>query len=173
MNESAPAHPAIAFVVAVGAGGEIGHRGAMPWHLPADLKHFKTATMGHTLLMGRRTFESIGRALPGRENFIVSRDPEFRAAGCRIFKTIDAAVDAAPRERPLMVIGGATLFEALLPLAQTVHLTRIDSRFDADTYFPELDMDEWQEVAREDHAADERNVYAYSFITLVRKVPTW
>lgn len=165
-NETAPP---IALVVAMGAEREIGHDGKMPWHLPADLKHFKNVTMGHTMLMGRRTFESIGRPLPGRDNFVVSRDVSFQPQGCRVFASIDLALAAAPPDDMLMVVGGATIYEVLLPLAQRIYLTRIQAGFPADTWFPALDDDEWEEVEREEHGPDEKNLYRYSFVTLERR----
>ncbi|HET8552222.1 MAG TPA: dihydrofolate reductase [Gammaproteobacteria bacterium] len=160
--------PPLALVVAMGAEREIGHDGKMPWHLPADLKHFKAVTMGHTILMGRRTFESIGRPLPGRDNFVVSRDVSFQPDGCRVFASIDLALAAAPADQMLMVIGGATLYEVLLPQAQRIYLTRIKASFPADTWFPALDDDAWREVECEEHGPDEKNLYRYSFATLER-----
>jgi dihydrofolate reductase len=159
----------IALVVAIGAEREIGRNGSMPWHLPEDLKHFKTVTMGHTILMGRRTFESIGRALPGRDNFVVSRDIRFQTEGCAVFASLDLALAAAPPDRELMVIGGATLFEVLLPRAGRIYLTRVHSSFPADTWFPAWDEDNWREVEREDHGPDEKNPFRYSFVTLERQ----
>jgi dihydrofolate reductase len=161
-------HSPIALVVAAGDEGEIGHNGRMPWHLPADLKHFKSVTMGHTILMGRRTFTSIGRPLPGRDNFVVSRDLEFRPDGVHVFASIDQALAAAPPDRELMVIGGATIYDLLLPLARRIHMTRIHASFPADTWFPAIDDDEWRETAREDHAPDDDNTFRYSFVTLER-----
>lgn len=169
MNGNNPGRPAIALVAAMGARNEIGMDGTMPWHLPADLRHFKDTTMGHTLLMGRRTFESIGRALPGRDSFIVTRNTQFVAPGCRVFSSITAAVAAAPAERTLMVTGGATIYEALLPHAQWIYLTRIDATFAADTWFPELDAAVWRPVASEVHEPDAKNRYGYRFVTLARR----
>lgn len=160
--------PPIGFVVAMGDEREIGHDGRMPWHLPADLKHFKAVTMGHTILMGRRTFESIGRPLPGRDNFVVSRDVSFQPEGCRVFASLDLAMAAAPSDKMLMVIGGATIYRVLLPRADRVYLTRIHASFPADTWFPALDDQAWREVEREDHGPDEKNLYRYSFVTLER-----
>lgn len=161
--------PPIALVVAMGEAREIGCAGRMPWHLPADLRHFKAVTTGYAVLMGRRTFESIGKPLPRRDNIVVSRDPAFKPPGCRVFASVEDALAAAPRDRTLMVVGGALLYAALLPLAETIHLTRIHANFPADTYFPELAEGEWQESDREDHSPDERNAYAYSFVTLRRR----
>ncbi|HET7568993.1 MAG TPA: dihydrofolate reductase [Gammaproteobacteria bacterium] len=169
MTDNNETVPPIALVVAMGAEREIGHDGRMPWHLPADLKHFKAVTIGHTVLMGRRTFESIGRPLPGRDNFVVSRDVGFQPEGCTVFASIDLALAAAPADGMLMVIGGATLYEVLLPRAQRIYLTRINASFPADTWFPKLDDDEWREVECEEHGPDEKNSYRYSFITLERK----
>lgn len=160
--------PSIALIAAMGKEREIGHNGKMPWHLSADLKHFKAITTGHTILMGRRTHESIGRPLPNRDNVVVSRDIDFRPEGCRVFASIDLALAAAPADQTLMVIGGATLYEVLLPRADRLYLTRIHAGFPADTWFPAINDEEWREVEREEHKPDDRNLYAYSFVTLER-----
>jgi dihydrofolate reductase len=160
--------PPVSFVVATGDEDEIGYNGKMPWHLSADLKHFKQVTLGHAILMGRRTHESIGRPLPGRENLVVSRDVQFQPPGCRVFASIDQALAAAPADRELMVIGGATIFDVMLPLASRVYMTRIHGSFPADTWFPSLDAHVWEEIERDDHKPDDKNPYRYSFLTLER-----
>lgn len=161
----------VSLVVAMDEHDLIGADGGMPWYLPADLKHFKRVTMGHPILMGRRTHESIGRALPGRENLVLTRDADYRADGCRVVTDIDAARawvhESGASE--LMVIGGAQVYAALLPEADRLHLTRIHARFKGDTRFPALDWTQWEQLSRRRYGADERNPYPYSFITLRRK----
>jgi dihydrofolate reductase len=163
--------PRLEIVVAAARNGVIGRGNALPWHLPADLAHFKRITLGHPVLMGRRTFESIGRALPGRHNIVLSRDPSFRPAGASVVRSLEEAWAAAAGEASLMVIGGADLFRACLPSAAVLHLTEVDAEIAGDVHFPPWARDEWQEVAREAHPADARHRYPYSFVTLTRRAP--
>jgi dihydrofolate reductase len=161
---------ALELVVAVAENDVIGRGNQMPWHLPADLRHFKSLTLGKPVLMGRKTFESIGRALPGRLNIVMSRSAGFSAPGCVVVKTLDDARQAAGTQPTLMVIGGSELYRQCLPLARRIHLTLIHTRIeDGDTYFAGWRAAEWHESSRERHAADEKNKYAYSFITLDRE----
>jgi len=159
----------ITLIAALDRNGLIGAGNALPWHLPADLQHFKRLTLGKPILMGRRTFDSIGRPLPGRHNIVVSRDPEFRPEGCTVADSIDAALAAADDATEVMVIGGASFYEQLLPRATRLYLTRIDAVFDGDAWFPEIDADDWIEVTSEMHAGDDRNTHGYSFVTLERR----
>lgn len=140
----------------------------MPWHMPADLRHFKQITMGKPIIMGRRTFESIGAALPGRKNIVLSRDSGYLAPGCVMAQCMEAAVASAGPVEEVLVIGGAILFEQVLPQAHRIHLTRIDAEFEGDTWFPEIDVDAWAVRGKTDHAADDRNPFPYSFSTLER-----
>lgn len=160
--------PMLSLIVAAGERNEIGKDGGMPWHLPADLKHFKEITLGKPIIMGRRTHESIGKALPGRRNIVVSRDPGYRAAGCEVAHSLQEALPLAGNAPEIMVIGGALLYQEALPLAGRIYLTRIGGRFEADTYFPALDTTEWQEKQRIHRPADERNPCACDFIVLER-----
>lgn len=146
----------------------IGRDGGMPWHLPADLRHFRAVTLDHPVIMGRRTYESIGRPLPKRRNIVVTRDAAFDAPGCELAASPDAALELAG-DTEVMLIGGGRLYAELLPRTTRIHLTVIETRLEGDTYFPELAPEEWQEVSREDHAADEDNPYAYSFRVLERR----
>lgn len=157
----------ISFVVAMDEDNAIGRDNALPWHLPADLKHFKSVTMGKPIIMGRRTFESIGRPLPGRHNIVITRNRTFVAAGCTVVHSFDEAQQAAGGGE-LMVIGGAELFRELLPRAHRIHLTLIHHRFGADTHFPALDPAQWRETSRTDCGVDAQNPYAYSFLLLER-----
>ena len=161
--------PRVTLVVAATDHGVIGRDGGMPWHLPADLAHFKRVTMGHPIVMGRRTYASIGRALPGRLNVVVTRDRSFAAAGVSVAHSLDGALAACGDAPEVMVIGGGELYRDALPRATRIHLTRIHASIDGDTYFPALDPAAWHETAREERAADERNVYPLSFVTLERR----
>jgi len=158
----------ISIVVAMDTGGVIGRDNGLPWHLPADLQHFKQTTMGKPILMGRKTHESIGRPLPGRTNIVITRDSGYRAAGCVVVNSIDAALAAAGDQDEIMVIGGADFYRQVLPRTDTIYLTRIHEAFDGDTCFPELNAADWREVERSDHTADAKNPHDYSFIRLDR-----
>jgi dihydrofolate reductase len=159
----------ITLVVAVAENGVIGAGGRLPWHLPADLKHFKAITLGKPIVMGRRTWESIGRPLPERRNIVVSGQPDLVIPGCEVVATLDDAIRLCAGSPELMVIGGAQIYEQALPLASRIELTRVHSPFDGDTFFPALDLDVWREVEIEEHAPDDRNAYAYSFVVLKRR----
>lgn len=159
----------ISFVVAMDRNRLIGSRNGLPWHLPADLAHFKRVTMGKPIIMGRRTHESIGRALPGRQNIVVSRNPAYRAAGCDVVDSFDAALAAAGDADEVMVIGGAELFERTLHRAGRIYLTVIEHTFEGDTWLPEWNPDDWTELSREQHAPDDRNPYPYRFELLERR----
>jgi dihydrofolate reductase len=159
----------ISLIVAMDRNRLIGRGNALPWHLPAELQHFKALTLGKPILMGRKTYESIGRPLPGRHNIVISRNPDFSAPGCTVVASVEAALAAAGDVEEVMVIGGAQLYAELLPRAQRIYLTRIEAEFDGDAWFPPLADATWQEVACSTQAADERNPYSYSFVTLERR----
>lgn len=161
--------PKVTLVVAATDDGVIGKDGGMPWHLPADLAHFKRVTLGHPIVMGRRTFASIGRALPGRLNVVVTRDRAFTADGVTVVHALDAALAACGDAPEAMVIGGGELYREALPRATRIHLTRIHAAIDGDTHFPALDPAGWVEVAREERPPDERNAWPLSFVTLERR----
>ena len=155
-------------VVAMARNGAIGLAGHMPWHLPADLAHFKKITWGKAIIMGRKTFQSIGKTLPGRQNIVVSRSPEFTAEGCDIAHSLSSAIDLANGEE-VMVIGGRQLYRQALPMAARLVITEVDCEPEADTWFPEWDTDQWQEFSRESFPADEKNLHAYSVVEYLRK----
>ncbi|HWY25472.1 MAG TPA: dihydrofolate reductase [Nevskia sp.] len=159
--------PGLTLVVAVSENGIIGRDGGLPWRLPEDLRHFRRLTLGNTVLMGRKTFESLGKPLEGRANWVLSRDPAYAPAGARVFRDLDAALAAEP-QGALLVIGGAELYRQTLPHAQRLELTRVHANVEGDTQFPHYDPAQWRETARQDHAADERHAHAYSFLTLDR-----
>ena len=161
----------IALIAALDRNGLIGRDNALPWQLPADLQHFKTLTLGKPILMGRLTWESLGRPLPGRHNIVLTRDPDYRAEGATVVDSIEAALAAAGEAEEVMVIGGGAFYRAMLPRAARLYLTRIDAEFEGDAWFPEIDLDEWHETAREAHAPDERNPHPYAFVTLERTTP--
>ncbi|HEX4046045.1 MAG TPA: dihydrofolate reductase [Gammaproteobacteria bacterium] len=166
-----PTSPIIAAIVAMAENRVIGHHNQLPWRLPADLKHFKTLTMGCPVLMGRKTYASIGRPLPGRLNVVITRDPAFKAEGCVVVTSLIDAIkraSLAQEVKTIFIIGGAEIYQQALPLLQRIYLTVIHHLFDGDAFFPELDKGEWQEAACERHAADEQNPYDYSFVTLER-----
>jgi dihydrofolate reductase len=159
---------ALELVVAVAENDVIGRGNGLPWRLSADLRHFKSLTMGKPILMGRKTFESIGRALPGRVNLVMTRAPEFRAADCVVVGSLDSAC-AAAGAGTLMVIGGAEVYRQCLPFASRIHLTLVHARVeDGDAFFSGWRGAEWRESSRERHPADDRNDHPYSFITLDR-----
>jgi dihydrofolate reductase len=162
----------ISLVVAMAANRVIGRDKGLPWYLPADLQHFKRITMGKPILMGRRTWESIGRPLPGRTSIVITRDTGYDAPGCIVVHSIEAALKAAAEcSDEAMVIGGADFYRQVLPRAETIYLTRIHADFEGDTFFPELDASEWREVERSDCEPDGKNAYPYSFIRLDRINP--
>jgi dihydrofolate reductase len=153
----------ITFIVAVADNGVIGRDNTLPWHLPEDLRRFKRLTLGKPVLMGRRTHESIGKPLPGRHNIVVTRDPNYHAGGVTVAHGIEAALAAAGDAPEIMVIGGAELFQALLPRAGRLHLTRVHGEVAGDVYWPALDTREWRVVERERHEADDRHAWPMTF----------
>nr|WP_297472551.1 dihydrofolate reductase [Ferrovum sp.] len=164
-----PGLPRLSLVVAHTVPGRvIGNQGTMPWHLPADLTHFRAVTLGHPVLMGRRTQESIGRPLPGRLNLVISRNPDYQPKGCLVYPTLEALWANLPSVPEVFVIGGGTLYEALLPRATRVYVTRIHADLTGDTFFPALDPAQWREIDLRHHQADERNAYDLTFVTLER-----
>jgi dihydrofolate reductase len=160
-------------IVAVADNGIIGRDKTLPWHLPADLRHFKQITMGKPLLMGRKTHESIGRPLPGRLNIVLTRQPDYLAEGCRVVHSVDEAVNLVEGEGgdEIMIIGGARLYQEVLPRADVVYLTRVHGEVAGDTRFPEIKMDDWRQAASEKRKADAENAYDCTFVTLVRRTP--
>ncbi len=160
-------HPPIA-LVAMADNGVIGRDNRLPWHLPDDLRRFKALTMGHAILMGRRSFESIGRALPGRRNLVLTRNPAWRAAGCEIVATPAAALVAAG-DSTLFVIGGAEVFTAFWPQVRRLELTEVHGDIEGNTQLAGFDRRQWREIFREEHATDERHAWPFSFVTLERR----
>ncbi len=158
----------VSLIVAASANNVIGVRGELPWRLPVDLKRFKQVTTGKPIVMGRLTWDSIGRPLPNRQNIVISRNPDFTAAGCDIVASPDAAVAMAGDVDEVMIIGGSQLYREFLPRAQRIYLTRVAVDIEGDARFPELEDSEWHETSRESHAADEEHAYAFDIIQLDR-----
>ncbi|MEM0910178.1 MAG: type 3 dihydrofolate reductase, partial [Pseudomonadota bacterium] len=158
----------ISMIAAMAKGRVIGKDNKMPWHLPADLKHFKSVTMGKPIIMGRKTYQSIGKALPGRDNIVISNDRSFTVDDAIVVDSIKAAVQSADENsNEIMIIGGGRVYESLLPRATKLYLTFIDLEIDGDTFFPDYEKDaKWNTVALERYDADEKNAYDYQFVTL-------
>ena len=159
----------LSLIVAMDDNRLIGSDNNLPWRLPADLAFFKRTTMGKPIIMGRKTFVSIGRPLPGRRNIVITRDPSFSAAGCEIANGIPTALSLCSDAEEVMLIGGASLYRQTLDQATQLYITRIHHCFEGDTWFPELDLKAWKQETREDHEADSDNPYAYSFIKFLRE----
>jgi dihydrofolate reductase len=159
----------LSLIVAIAKNRVIGFENKMPWHLPAELAYFKRVTMGHPIIMGRKTFESIGRPLPGRRNIVVSRDRAYVAAGVDVVHSLEAATATCKNENAF-IIGGATLYAEALPKVDRLYITEIDASPDGDTFFPALDGREWKETSRERRERDEKNQFDVSFIVLDRIV---
>ncbi|MCW5619131.1 MAG: dihydrofolate reductase [Nitrosomonas sp.] len=167
----------LSILAAVARNGVIGKCNTLPWHLPEDLKHFKSLTMGHTIIMGRKTYASIGRVLPGRVNVIVTSQPDFRVPDAIVVHTLEAALQQrepgvlSKQEDELFIIGGARLYEQTLGLVQRLYLTEIQQDFDGDAFFPEFDRREWSEISRERHISDGKTgiPLEYHFVILDRK----
>lgn len=158
----------LSIVVAAAENDVIGDRNALPWRLPDDLKRFKAVTMGKPILMGRKTFDSIGKPLVGRTNIVLTRDSNLRLEGCVTVRSIDEALLAAGAAPELMVIGGAELYRQVLPRTDVIYLTRVHAEIHGDTRFPDVVWDDWMELESDYHAADERHAHAFTFLKLVR-----
>ena len=159
----------ITLIAAVSENGVIGRGNALPWHLPADLQRFKRLTTGHAVVMGRKTWESIRRPLPNRRNIVISSSSGHHSTGATVVPSFRAAVNAARDLTELFAIGGSRVFEAALPLADRLELTRVHASLPGDTFFPKMDLSEWKLVAEERHEADEQHAYPFSFLTYDRR----
>jgi dihydrofolate reductase len=159
----------ISLIAALARNRVIGRNNQLPWRLSADLQHFKTLTMGKPIIMGRKTFESIGKPLPGRTNIVLTRERQFLAQGCVVVHDIDQALQVAAESDEVMIIGGANLYRQFLPRADRLYLTEVKAEVTGDTWFPDLDITGWTETERVSHQADEKNEYDYDFVILDRK----
>ncbi len=148
----------------------IGRDNDLVWHMPADLKYFKETTTGHYVVMGRKTYESVNKPLPGRLNIIVTRQPNYYREGCLVVHDVEQAFRLGEEngQEELFVLGGAQIYELTLPQVDRIYLTEIKADFEGDTYFPEIDTTQWKEVKREQHTADEKNPHPYAFVVLER-----
>jgi len=158
----------LSLIVAMATNRTIGIDNQMPWHLSADLKKFKKITMGHPIIMGRKTFESIARPLPGRQNIIISRNPHYQQQGCLVFNDLDSALKNCAGYDEVFVIGGATLYKATLARADRLYITEIQQAFSGDTWFPEIKPEQWHVVSREEINDDSNVDFNYSFIVYER-----
>ena len=160
----------LALIAAMAQNRVVGIDNKLPWHLPEDLKYFKRITTGKAVIMGRKTYESIGRPLPNRTNIVITRSTEFSAPGIEVVNSLDAAIELAENVSlinavdEVMVIGGAQIYEVALPQADRLYLTHVHANVEGDAYFPDVDMSQWKELGREDYDASETNPYDYSFV---------
>ena len=154
----------VAIVAAVARNGVIGHRNRMPWHLPEDLRRFRQLTLGHAVIMGRRTFESIGGPLAGRDNIVITRSPDWTGSGCHAAHSLEAALATVREPKDAFVIGGAQIYALALPVASRLYMTEIERDFEGDAFFPEFDRSRWREVSRESRVLDGAGGFSYHFV---------
>jgi dihydrofolate reductase len=157
----------VSIIVAIAKNNAIGKDNKLLWYLPNDLKHFKDVTTGHTVIMGRKTYDSVGKPLPKRRNIIITRQA-ISIEGCEVVNSLEAALALCKDESEVFIVGGAEIYRQSIPLTDRIYLTVIDQEFDGDSFFPELDPAEWEEKERENFEPDEKNKLRYSFITLER-----
>ncbi len=160
----------ISIIAAVGNNRVVGIKNKLPWNLPADMEHFRQLTIGKPVIMGQKTFESVGKPLPGRTNIILTLDESFNPPDCLITHSIEEALVAAKDFPEVMICGGVSIYRQFLTIADRMYLTLIKGDFEADAFFPEFDWNEWQETERIDKESDKDNPYPYSFVTLQRKM---
>lgn len=161
--------PHLSILVAMAANRTIGIDNTLPWRCPEDLKHFKALTMGHHMIMGRKTFDSIGKPLPGRTTVVVTRNPRLKIEGCIVAHSLEEAIAACAKDEEIFIVGGAELYTQALPLTETLYITEIQMDVAGDAHFPEFDRSEWQEVAREQRSQQEPQALDYHFVTYRRK----
>jgi dihydrofolate reductase len=168
-SEAAPAGaPRICIIAAMAANRVIGRNNTLPWHLPADLKRFRALTLGHPVVMGRKTYESIGKPLPGRRNLVITRNRDFSAPGCELVASLDAALAACRGASEIFIIGGAELYRESLARAQRLELTEIHAAFEGDATFPEFARAQWRETLRERHHGEPGIPFGYDFVRYER-----
>jgi dihydrofolate reductase len=155
-------------IVAIAQNNAIGINNQLLWHLPNDLKHFKNTTSGHTVIMGRKTFDSVGKPLPKRRNIVITRQ-NISIEGCEVVNSVEAALALCADEYEVFIVGGAEIYKLAMPLTDKIYLTIVHHDFEGDTYFPQIDYSQWNETARTDYEADEKHAYTYSIITLERR----
>lgn len=165
-----PPSPKISAIAAMSENRVIGHNNQLPWYLPADLKRLKALTTGHPILMGRKTYESIGRPLPNRTNIVITRNNTLKAPGCIVVTSMEEAIShaASNQQENIFIFGGANVYQQCMPYISRIYLTIVHQQFEGDAHFPELDMSEWQEIESIKYAPDHENVFAYTFAVLER-----
>jgi len=161
----------IAMIAAMDKKHAIGIDNKLPWRLPDDLQHFKQLTLNKTIVMGRKTWESLPGLLPNRRHVVISRNKNYQAEGAKVVTSIEQAIDSVPQDQQVMVVGGANLYEQFLPIADTLYLTLVDTEVTGDAFFPTWDANQWQEIDRQTHDADDRHLYAFDFVEY-KKVKT-
>ncbi|MCC8088401.1 MAG: dihydrofolate reductase [Rikenellaceae bacterium] len=159
----------VSIIVAIARNGVIGSGNKLIWHIPEDLKRFKTITYGHPVIMGRKTFESIGRPLPGRTNVVVSRNPDFNPEGCVTVDSLDKAIARFTPEEEIFIIGGGEIYRQAMPIADKLYITEVLHDFEGDTYFPDINKEKWTEVLCEQGCTDNNSIYGYVFKEYIRR----
>ena len=159
----------LSIIVAIGENNVIGKDNDLIWHLPRDLKHFKETTTGHCVIQGRKTYESCGKPLPNRTNIIITRDKSYKAEGCIVVHSLMDAIKEAQNDTEPFIIGGGKIYEQALPLVDRIYLTQIHHSFEGDTFFPKININEWDEISRQDFDPDEKNSYPFSILILERR----
>ena len=159
----------IVMIAAIGKNRELGKDNHLLWHLPNDLKRFKKVTKGHSVIMGRKTYESLGGALPKRQNIVITTNPEYKAENCVVVNSLQEALQYTKNEQKVFILGGAQIYRQAIHLADMLDITHVDASLEADVFFPEIDTNTWQETARENHSSDEQHRYAFSFVSYKRK----
>lgn len=159
----------ITVIAAVAENNALGKENQLLWHLPDDFKRFKTLTSGHYIIMGRKTFESFPKPLPNRTHVIISRQANYQPEGCIVVNSLEQAIEACPKTEEVFIIGGGEIYRQSIEVADKLDLTKVHATFEADTYFPEVDLSEWQLVFEEYHPKDERHDFAFTFQTYFRK----
>jgi dihydrofolate reductase len=159
----------ISSIAAIAENNAIGKNNQLLWRLPADLKHFKEITTGHTVIMGRKTFESVGKPLPNRRNIVITRSNTLNIEKIEVVHSIEQAIALCNQDEEVFIVGGAEIYQAAMDITNQIYLTVVHANFEADTYFPEIDPMIWEQTAVEKHEADEKNPFAYTFSTLIRK----
>jgi len=159
----------VTLVVAVSSNWVIGQNNKLLWHLPNDLRHFKNITTGGTIIMGRKTFESIGKPLPNRVTIVISTQKDFDAKGAIVVNSLELALEKCKHKDEVFIVGGGEIYKVALPIAQQIYLTQVQQSFDGDTYFPEIDFSQWVVTKSESFDVDDKHPFAYKFITLIRK----
>ncbi|WP_372745743.1 dihydrofolate reductase [Lutibacter sp.] len=159
----------ITIIAAIAENNALGKDNQLIWHLPADLKRFKMVTLNHFIIMGRKTFESLGKPLPNRTTVIITRNKDFKADGCIIVNSLQEALEAAKSDNNPYILGGAEIYSQAIKIADKLDITFVHQKFEADAFFPEIDTTVWKEVSREDLKADDKNKYNYSFVSFIRK----